>query len=113
MIRYSERTGFCLGTERHCSAPLRAPSALMGSCSAGFLACAGPATEEASIKRTADPPPRQTGEFYFTIIGEIQRAIGTAGHARTQSGRPAIMKTGEFSNAIFWGELLRSCHLFN
>src|ERR1700730_2291039 len=104
MIRYSERTGFCLGTERHCSAPLRAPSALMGSCSAGFLACAGAATEEASIKRTADPPPRQTGEFYFyNNWGNLtchwhrrpcQNSVREAGHHENR----------EFSNAIFLGE---------
>jgi hypothetical protein len=30
---------------------------------------------EASINTTADHPARQTGEFYFAIIGEIPRAI--------------------------------------
>ena len=30
---------------------------------------------EASIKTTPDHPTRQTGEFYFAIIGEIPRAI--------------------------------------
>jgi len=29
------------------------------------------------INRTADHPTRQTGEFYFAIIGEIPRAIDT------------------------------------
>jgi hypothetical protein len=31
---------------------------------------------------------------------EIRRAIGTAGRARTRSGRPGIMKPGGFSTAF-------------
>jgi hypothetical protein len=34
-----------------------------------------PPKNEALINRTADHPTRQTGEFYFAIIGEIPRAI--------------------------------------
>ena len=41
-----------------------------------------PAIEEVLTKQTVDPPPRQTEEFYFTIIGEIHcRSLRTCSMA--------------------------------
>ena len=54
----------------------------------------------------------QTGEFYFTIIGEIQRAIGTAGHARNSHsvflrlGKLYIKKGGNQMNDPNWADIM-------
>jgi len=64
---------------------------------------------ELSINATADHLARQTGEFYFAIIGKIPRAIDTC---FGRDGRPIKQwRKRDRPRAFRWGRRWKKCWL--